>query len=146
MTWSIESDRVAALPPSDIWALYVDPSSWGSWAHATRAAWADGPLVVGSTVHVKADYGRVWQVRVREMVEDRLIETEVRPPGLLVVQRFEITPLGADVRVRHEIEVSGAAAGFAGLLLKPLYRRRLERETERLVTLARARRAPDPRG
>ena len=143
MTWSIESVRQATLAPAEVWALYTDPATWGSWAHATRAAWADGPLAVGSTVQVKADYGRIWPVLVREMVEDRLIETEVRPPGLLVVQRFEITPQDTSIRIRHEIEVSGTAAGIAGLMLRPLYRRRLSRETERLISLAVARHEND---
>lgn len=78
---------------------------------------------------------------VRRLDPDHFIETEVRPPGLIVVQRFEVRPVASGVRIRHEIEVSGKAARFTGLTLKPIYRRWLENETGRLVEFARQRRA-----
>jgi hypothetical protein len=70
------------------------------------------------------------------MDPDHFIETEVRPPGLIVVQRFEVEPTESGVRIRHEIEVSGSAAGFTRLTLKPFYRRWLDKETGRLVEFA----------
>ena len=139
MSWSIESVRDAELTPADVFSLYTDPSTWSSWGHNTRGARADGPLVEGSIVRVQAGYRRTWDVLVRRLDPDRFIETEVRPPGLTVVQRFELEPTESGVRIRHEIEVSGKAAGFTGLTLKPIYRRWLEKETRRLVEVARLR-------
>ena len=144
MAWSIESVREAQLTPADVYRLYTDPSTWGSWGHNTRSAHAEGPVVEGATVHVKAGYGRTWPVLVRHMEQDRCIETEVRPPGLTVVQRFEVAPTSTGVRIRHRIEVSGRAAGFTGLTLKPLYRRLLAKETRRLVEVASRDRAVAP--
>lgn len=138
-TWSIESIREAALTPADIFSLYTDPSTWGSWGHNTRGAHADGPVVEGSIVHVEAGYRRTWEVLVLRMKPDRLIETEVRPPGLTVVQRFEVEPTESGVRIRHEIEVSGMAAGFTRLTMKPVYQRWLEKETRQLVEFAQQR-------
>ena len=139
MAWSIESVREAALTPADIFGLYMDPSTWGSWAHNTRGAHADGPLAEGSIVKVEAGYRRTWDVLVRRIDPDRFIETEVRPPGLTIVQRFEVEPTESGVRLRHEIEVSGKAAGFTRLTLKPFYQRWLEKETGRLVEFAQQR-------
>jgi hypothetical protein len=141
MTWSIESVREAGLTPGDVFSLYMDPSTWNSWGHNTRSAQADGPLAEGSVVRVQAGYRRTWDVLVRRLDAGRFIETEVRPPGLIVVQRFEVEPMGSGVRIRHEIEVSGAAAGFTGLTLKPFYRRWLDKETGRLVEVAERRQA-----
>jgi hypothetical protein len=141
MSWSIESVREADLTPSDIFRLYTDPSTWGSWGHNTRSAEADGPVVEGSIVHVEAGYRKTWDVLVRRVDPERFIETEVRPPGLTVVQRFEVEPTATGVRIRHEIEVSGKAAGFTRLTMKPFYRRMLEKETGRLVEVAQQRQA-----
>ena len=60
---------------------------------------------------------------MRRQDPGRFIETEVRPPGLIVVQCFEVEPTDSGVHIRHQIEVSGKAAGFTGLTLKPIYRR-----------------------
>lgn len=136
MGWTIESVRVADFAPADIFRLYTDPSTWGSWGHNTRGAHADGPVVEGSIVRVEAGYRRTWDVLVRRLDPDRFIETEVRPPGLVVVQRFELGPTASGVRIRHQIDVSGKAAGFTRLTLKPLYQRWLDRETARLVEVA----------
>lgn len=141
MSWSIESIREAELAPAEVFALYTDPSTWGSWGHNTRSAHADGAVVEGATVHVEAGYRRTWDVLVRRLEPDRLIETEVHPPGLDIVQRFEVGPTATGVRIRHGIEVDGWAAGFTRLTLKPLYQRWLEKETGRLVALAHRRRA-----
>ena len=136
MSWTIESVREAELAPTDVFGLYTDPSTWGSWAHNTRAAHADGPVVEGAIVHVDAGYRKTWDVLMRRLDPDHFIETEVRPPGLIVIQRFEVQPTESGVRIRHEIEVSGKAAGFTGLTLKPFYRRMLEQETSSLIEYA----------
>ena len=136
MSWSIESVREAGLTPAEVFSLYADPSTWGSWGHNARAAHADGPVVEGAIVHVQAGYRKTWDVLVRALVPDRLIETEVHPPGLDLVQRFELEPTTSGVRIRHTIDVSGWAAGFTGLTLKPVYQRWLEKETRDLVEYA----------
>lgn len=141
MSWSMESVREAELTPAEVFSFYLDPSTWGSWAHNTRGAHADGPVEEGAIVHVDAGYRKTWAVLVRRIEPDRLIETEVHPPGLDLVQRFELEPTGSGVLIRHRIEVSGWAAGFTGITLRPLYVRLLAKETARLVELAEHRRS-----
>jgi len=53
---------------------------------------------------------------------------------------FEVEPAGSGVRIRHSIEVSGWAAEFTRLTLKPLYQRLLDNEVRRLLELAERRR------
>jgi hypothetical protein len=140
VAWSIESVRDANLSAVDVFRLYSDPSTWGSWGHNTRWARADGPVVEGSIVYVKAGYGKVYPVRIRRMVADRYIECEVRPVGLVVVNTYEVQPTAQGVRIRHGIEVSGRIARLLNLLfLDKLYTRLLAKETRRLVELAAVR-------
>ena len=137
MAWSIESVREAALSPSEVFRFYADPSTWGRWGHNTRWARADGPVVEGGIVHVKAGYGAVYAVRVVKVVPDRLIVCEVRPVGLLVTNSYEVEPSGAGVRIRHTIQVAGRLAGLLRVFQMPwFYRRLLAREIRRLVALA----------
>jgi hypothetical protein len=137
VAWSIESVREAPLSPSEIFRFYVDPSTWGSWGHNTRWARADGPVVEGGTVHVKAGYGAVYAVRVLKLVPDRLIVCEIRPAGMIVTNSYEVEPIPAGVSIRHTINVAGPFAGPSRLLQFPrLYRRLLAREIRRLVALA----------
>jgi hypothetical protein len=141
VAWSIESVRDANLSAVDVFRLYADPSTWGSWGHNTRWARADGPIVEGAIVHVKAGYGKVYPVRIRRLVVDRSIECEVRPAGLVVVNSYEVQPTPDGVRIRHRIEVSGRLARLLNLLfLDKLYTRLLSKETRRLVELAARRR------
>jgi hypothetical protein len=141
VTWSIESVREAELSPSEVYRLYAEPATWGSWGSNTRWARADGPVVEGATVEVRAGYGRSWPVLMARMEPDRFVECVIRPPMLTVIRRFELVPTTVGVRIRHEIEVSGRAAGFTRLTLRPLYQRMLGEETRRLIDAARSRRA-----
>ena len=141
MSWSMESVREAALTPAEIFSLYVDPSTWGDWGHNTRWARADGPVVEGSTVHVKAGYGKVYAVLIRRVIPDRYVGCEVRPRGMVLTNSFSVEPAPRGVRIRHEIQVSGAIAPLVRVLLKRLYTRSLAKETRRLVEVATARRA-----
>jgi hypothetical protein len=139
VSWSIAATADAKLAPGEIFALYSDPSTWGDWGHNTRWARARGPVAEGSTVDVKAGYGKVYPVLIRRVVPDHLIECEVRPPGLLVVNRYIVEGIGDGSRIRHEIGVSGRLASLTRVLGFPrLYTRLLRKEISKLVDLAQA--------
>ena len=74
MTWMIESVREANVATADVFRLYVDPSTWSEWGHNAKWARADGPLVEGGTVQVKAGYGKVYPCRIRRLVAGRALE------------------------------------------------------------------------
>jgi hypothetical protein len=137
MAWSIEATGQSARAPEDIFAFYMDPSTWGTWGHNTKWARARGPVVEGATVDVKAGYGKVYPVLIRRLVPDRYIECEVRPPGLLVVNSYTAEPAVDGTTVRHRIEVSGRFAGIARTIgFDRLYTRLLQREIAKLIELA----------
>jgi hypothetical protein len=140
MSWAIEASAEAPLSPEEVFAYYLEPSTWGSWGHNTKWARARGPVVEGATVDVKAGYGKVYPVLVRKLEPDRYIECEVRPPGMVVVNRYAVEPSEQGVRVRHGIEVSGRVAGLTkAMQLDKLYTRLLRNEISRLIALAQAR-------
>lgn len=140
--WTISSSAQASVPPEAIFALYVDPSTWGSWGHNTRWARARGPVPVveGSIVDVKAGYGKVYPVLMRRVVENRYVECEIRPPGMLVEATFAVEPADGGSRVEHTISVSGAFSGITKLIrLDRLYTRLLRKEVRRMIELAKER-------
>ena len=137
--WSISSSAVASVPSEAIYAFYVDPSTWGSWGHNTRWGRARGPVVEGSIVDVKAGYGKVYPVLMRRLVENRYVECEIRPPGMLVETTFSVEPAEGGSRVEHTISVSGRFSGITKLIgLDRLYTKLLHKEIAKLIALAHA--------
>lgn len=139
MGWMIETVREAAVGAADVYRLYADPSTWSDWGHNATWARADGPLVEGGTVDVRANYGKVYPCRIRRLVVDRALELEVRPPLLTVIQTYEVDERPAGVRVRHALELSGRLSGILRLGGAPwFYQRLLDKEVERVIELASA--------
>ena len=135
--WMIRSSSLAAVPPEAIYALYVDPSTWGEWGHNTRWARAHGPVLEGSVVDVKAGYGKVYPVLMRRVIANRSVECEVRPPGMLVETTFSVEPADGGCKVEHTISVSGTFSGITKLIgLDRLYVRLLRKEIRQVIALA----------
>jgi len=142
VTWTIETIREAAVAPADVFRLYADPSTWSEWGHNATWARADGPLVQGGTVDVRANYGKVYPCRIRRLVADRALELEVRTPLFVVIQTYEVEARPDGARVRHALQLSGRLSGILRLGAKWLYQRLLNREVEKVIELARARSDP----
>jgi uncharacterized protein YndB with AHSA1/START domain len=133
----IETVRDAAVAPADVFRLYADPSTWSEWGHNAKWARADGPLVQGGTVDVKAGYGKVYPCRIRRLVAGRALELEVRPPFMAVIQTYEVEPTAEGAQIRHALEISGALAGVTRLVrLNRVYQGWLDKEVERLIEMA----------
>jgi uncharacterized protein YndB with AHSA1/START domain len=133
----IETVRDAAVAPADVFRLYADPSTWSDWGHNAKWARADGPLVEGGIVDVRANYGKVYACRIRRLVPGRALELEVRPPQLTVIQFYEVDEGPNGARVRHALELSGRLSGILRLGGAAwLYQRLLDREVEKVIELA----------
>lgn len=137
MSWLIESVRDAPVDPAAVWRLYTDPSTWPVWGHNAKWARADGPLVEGGTVDVKAGYGKVYRCRIRRLVAGRAIQFEVRPPLIKVIQTYEVDPTPAGAHIRHAIEISDPLAGLMRLLrVDKVYQGWLDKEVAKLIAMA----------
>lgn len=138
MSWLIESVRDAPVDPAAVWRLYINPATWPVWGHNAKAAHAEGPLVEGGTVDVKAGYGKVYRCLIRRLVEGRAIEFEVRPPLIRVIQIYEVEPTPAGAHIRHAIEISGPLSGIMRLLrVNKVYQGWLDKEVTKLIAMAR---------
>lgn len=139
MTWMIESMRDAPVDPANVFRLYADPATWSAWGHNAKWARAAGPLLEGGTVDVKAGYGKVYRCRIRRLVADRLLELEVRPPLITVLQTYEVEPTLTGAHVRHALQISGPLAGPMRLArMDRIYQGWLDKEVGRLITMAAA--------
>ncbi len=137
VTWTIETVRDAAVDPADVFRLYADPSTWSEWGHNAKWARADGPLVEGGTVHVKAGYGKVYPCRIRRFVAGRALELEARPPLMRVLQTYEVEPTADGAHIRHALAISGPLSGVTWLIrLNRVYQGWLDKEVGRLIEMA----------
>jgi uncharacterized protein YndB with AHSA1/START domain len=140
MAWTIETTRDApGVSAADVFRLYADPATWSSWGHNATWAHAEGLLVEGGTVDVRANYGKVYPCLIRRLVADHVLELEVRPPLLTVVQTYAVEDRAEGSRVRHALELSGRLSGPLRIGGAPwFYQRLLDREVARVISLAGA--------
>jgi len=138
MGWSIEAVREAPVAPEAVFALYADPATWSAWGH--NATWARGatPLVEGGTVDVRANYGKVYPCRIRRLVPDRALELVVRPPGMTIVNVYEVEPMPTGgSRIRHAFRIEGPMGTVARVIgLGRVYARKLDAEVEAVARMA----------
>jgi hypothetical protein len=145
MGWTIEAVRDAGVAPAAVWRLYADPGTWSRWGHNATWARADGPLVLGGTVDVRANYGTVYHCPIRRFEDGRALELVVKPAGLTIVNVYEVSPSEAGSRVRHAFEISGPLARPTRWIgLHRLYRRQLALEVEAVIALAKDPGSIDP--
>ena len=138
MGWSIDAETTCAAPPGAVFALYADPSSWSTWGHNATWARATEPLHEGGTVDVRANYGKVYPCLVRRFEPDRALELVVRPPGMTIVNVYEVepTPAGGS-SIHHAFRIEGPMGVVARLIgLGRVYRSKLQEEVEAVARLA----------
>jgi uncharacterized protein YndB with AHSA1/START domain len=137
VSWTIESVREAEVDPAAVWALYADPATWSQWGHNATWARADGPLVEGGFVDVRAGYGTVYHCRIRRLEPGRALELIVKPAGLTIINVYEVAPTAAGgARVRHAFEISGPIASLVRPALAGMYRRKLDSEVADVIRMA----------
>ena len=136
MGWMIESIQEADVDAAAVFALYADPSTWSTWGHNATWAEAEGPLVEGGIVRVRAGYGTVYRCRIRRFEPDHALELVVKPALLTIINVYEVEPTGRGCRVRHAFEVSGPIAGVARLGLARAYQRQLVAEVADVIRIA----------
>jgi len=138
MGWTIEAIGDSSAPPSAVFALYADPSTWTQWGHNATRARATGPMAVGGIVEVRANYGKVYSCVIRRFEPDRALDLEVRPPGMRILNVYEVAPAaGGGSRIRHAFEISGPMVVVGRLIgLKRVYRRKLEAEVAAVARMA----------
>jgi hypothetical protein len=136
VSWIIENVAEAEVEPSAVFALYADPSTWSRWGHNATWARADGPLVEGGTVDVRANYGTIYHCRIRRLEPGRALELVVKPAGLTIINIYEVEPTQRGARIRHAFEVSGPISSLVRPVLAGMYTRQLEHEVAAVARMA----------
>ena len=138
MSWSIEAVTEAPVEPAAVFALYAEPATWSEWGHNATWARADGPLVEGGTVDVRAGYGKVYPCLIRRLVPDRALELVVGPAGVTLGEVYEVEPAaGGGSRIRHAFQIEGPMGAFARVIgLGRVYARKLHAEVEAVARMA----------
>jgi hypothetical protein len=145
MSWTIESVREADVEPAAVFALYADPATWSRWGHNATWARADGPLVVGGTVDVRAGYRTVYHCVIRRLEPERALELVVRPALMTIINVYEVEPAARGARIRHAFEVSGPLASVTRLVgLDRMYQRQLDEEVAAVIRMASSPGDSDP--
>jgi hypothetical protein len=143
MTWTIESIQEIDVDPDAVFALYMDPSTWSRWGHNATWARADGPLVEGGTVDVRANYRTVYHCRIRRLVPGRALELVVKPAFMTIINIYEVEPIERGARIRHAFEVSGPIAPLVRIVVARVYQRQLEEEVAAVARVASGTEDPD---
>ena len=136
--WTIEAVREAPVAPEAVFALYADPATWSAWGHNAPWVHADGPLAVGGTVDVRAGYGKTYRCLVRRLEPGRALELVVRPPGMTIINVYEVSPgTAGGSRIRHAFIVSGPVGAVARVFgIGRVYRGWLAQEVDRVAQMA----------
>lgn len=138
MSWAIAHAEEADVDPDAVFALYADPGTWSAWGHNATWAEAEGPMVEGGIVRVRAGYGTVYRCRIRRFEPGHALELVVRPALLTIINGYEVEPgSSGGSRVRHSFDVSGPLAAPTRLTLRRVYQRQLREEVTAVIRLAR---------
>lgn len=145
MSWTIECVREADVDPAAVYAFYADPATWSPWGHNATWARSEGPLAVGGTVDVRANYRTVYHCLIRRLEPGRVLELVVRPALLTIINVYEVEPVAHGGRVRHAFEVSGPIARVTRLLgLNRIYQRQLDEKIAAVIRIASSQGETDP--
>ena len=136
VSFTIEAVLEADVDPAAVFALYMDPSTWSRWGHNATWARAEGPLVEGGIVDVRANYGTVYHCRIRRLEPDQALELVVKPALLTIINIYEVSPTPTGSRIRHAFDVSGPISGIARPALAGMYARQLEGEVAAVARMA----------
>jgi len=97
--WRFEHTETTTATPDQLWARYVDPTTWPEWDHETESVTAEGALAVGLRGRLKPK-GGPWT---------SFLVTEVEPgAGFTDVTRLPL----ARLQFRHRIEAVPGGSRF----------------------------------
>ncbi len=112
-----EYEVTIAAPPELVWSTLMDVEKWPTWS--SSMTWLrpveDGPLEVGSEVHIKQPRIRAasWTITQLEPVRSFSWATE---GGVRMEADHEITPVPAGSQVTLRLTQTGFLAKLTGLL------------------------------
>jgi uncharacterized protein YndB with AHSA1/START domain len=123
-----------AAPPERVWSVMADVERWPDWTPTvTRIERLDqGPLAVGSRARIRQPKLPVAIWEVTELREGLGFSWVTRSPGVRVVARHGVEPVGQGTRATLSVGFSGLLGGLVARFTRGLNLRYLALEAQGL--------------
>jgi len=127
-------------PPERVWPVMSDVERWHEWTPTIRSVRRTnaGPFQVGARARVYQPKLPPANWIVTALHEGRSFVWESRAPGVHVIARHTIEPVGAGSRATLSIQYSGAIGTLFGRLTAGINRRYIALEADGLKRRAEA--------
>lgn len=125
---------VIDAPPDRVWEVMSDVERWHEWTQSvTRVKRLDdGPFTVGSRVMIRQPRFPPALWKVEEIVAGRDFTWVSVSPGLRVIGRHGVEPVGGGSRATLSLELQGLFGGLFGRLIQGITERYLAYEANGL--------------
>jgi hypothetical protein len=126
-------EETTRAPPSAIWRLWMDLSTWPDWDPETEYARADGPLAPGLSGAIKGRGAPESRFVVTRLDPGQSYEfsTELPLGGRLIIFR-QLVSDGALTRFKHDVRFEGFGGWLFSPFFGPKYREALPGVLERI--------------
>ena len=132
-----------AAPVDVVWSVLSDGARWPEWTPTVSSVkpLKPGPLAVGSMVLIRQPKfpPAIWEVV--ELEPGRSFTWVTRSPGVSVVARHWVEPLGSGTKATLSLRFKGLLGGLVGALTRRLNEKYLSLEAAGLRARCESRRA-----
>ena len=105
--WTFEHSETTSATPAQIWARYVEPSTWPQWDHETATVTIEGPFAVGTRGRLKPVKGPAAPFAFTEVTPEVSFTDVSRLPLARLTFSHLIEPIPTGSRFTHRIEITG---------------------------------------
>jgi uncharacterized protein YndB with AHSA1/START domain len=123
-----------AAPPERVWSVMADVERWPEWTPTVKRIQRleEGRLAVGSRARIEQPKlpAALWEVT--ELHEGRSFTWVTRSPGVRVVAKHGVEPVGKGTRATLSVGFSGPLGGLIAWLTRGLNQRYLALEAQGL--------------
>ena len=123
-----------AAPPDRVWAVMADVERWPEWTPTVKRIQRldPGPLVEGSRARIEQPKlpAAIWEVT--DLRKGRSFTWVTRSPGVRVIAKHGVEPVGQGTRATLSVAFSGPLGGLIARLTSRLNNRYLALEAQGL--------------
>ena len=115
--WRFEHTETTSAAPEQVWARYVDPTTWPEWDHGTESVTIEGPFTVGARGRLKPNGGPATSFVVTEAEPGAGFADVTRLPLAKLWFRHRIEAGPGGTRFTHTATITGPLAPLFARLI-----------------------------